>query len=145
MRYLGIDYGTKRVGVAVSNETNEFSLPLTVLPNNGKLLEEIKKIVTGKEIGYIVLGKSMNLKGEPNEVMSRIEPFKEKLEKVLGLPVNFELEFYTSAEAQRMNAGDSGKNRRAGVRLRQPKVNNAMLDASAAAIILKSYLSKLKN
>ena len=145
MRFLGIDYGTKRVGIAVSNETNEFALPLIVLPNDSGLLVGIKKIIAEKEVGQIVLGESTNFEGEPNEIMKKVDPFKKELEKVTGLPVYFESELYSSAEADRMNTKDSNKSRRSGVRTRQPKVNNAMLDASAAAIILKSYLEKMAN
>jgi putative Holliday junction resolvase len=127
MRYLGIDYGAKRVGVAVSNETNEFALPLAVLQNDDSLIPAIKKIVAEKEIGQIVLGESTNFKGEPNEIMKRIGPFKKELESAAGLPVYFEPEFYSSAEAERIQ----GKTK--------------SLDASAAAIILRSYLDKKTN
>ncbi len=143
MRYLGIDYGSKRVGVAYSNETNEFALPLSVLPNDDELVPTLKKVILEKAIGTIVLGESKNFKGEDNVIMKAIRKFQEVLEKETGLPILLELEFLTSAEAERMRTPASGQNRKSGVRLRRPDVPNKMLDASAAALILKSYLQKL--
>ena len=79
MRYLGIDYGSKRVGVAVSDEEGKFALPLSVLSNNQKLLPEIKKIIAEKQVGAVVLGESKNFKGEANVIMSAISKFREVL------------------------------------------------------------------
>ena len=142
MRYLGIDYGSKRVGVAVSDEAGKFALPLAVLPNDKKLLSEIKKIIAEKKIEAVVLGESKNFKGEDNAIMKGAREFKVALEKETGLSVFLEPEFMTSAEADRMKPPASGQNRKTGVRLRRPKVTNEMLDASAAAIILQSYLDR---
>ena len=141
MRYLGIDYGSKRVGVAVSDETGEFALPLVVLPNTPKFLSEIKKIITEKKVGAVVLGESKNFKGEDNAIMFDIRKLKEELEQKTGLSVHLEAEFLTSAEAQRMNTCEPEQSRKSGVRMRRPKVDNDMLDASAAAIILQSFLN----
>ncbi len=142
MRYLGIDYGSKRVGVAVSDEAGEFALPLVVLPNDKKLLPEVKKIISEKKIGAVVLGESTNFKGEDNVIMEGVRKFRSALERETGLSVFLEPEFLTSAEANRVNTWEPEKSRKSGERLRQPKVKNAMLDASAAALILKSYLDK---
>jgi len=142
MRYLGIDYGSKRVGVAVSDEAGKFALPLAVLPNDKKLLSEIKKIIAEKKIEAVVLGESKNFKSKDNAIMKGAREFKVALEKETGLSVFLEPEFMTSAEADRMKPPASGQNRKTGVRLRRPKVTNEMLDASAAAIILQSYLDR---
>ena len=145
MRYLGVDYGSKRVGVAVSDEAGEVALPLSVLPNDKKLLSKIKEIVVEKKIGAIVMGESKNFKGEANVIMEAIHRFKSTLARETGLPVFLEPEFMTSAEADRMNPPASGQNRKSGVRLRRPEAKNVMLDASAAALILQSYLNRGSN
>jgi len=124
MRYLGIDFGTKRVGLAQSDETGKFALPLLVLPNNKKLLAAIATICRNKNIGTIVIGESKNFAGEDNPLQEKINRFKTELEQATNLPVELEPEFFTSAEAARLQ----GK--------------NAKLDASAAALILKSFLDK---
>ncbi|MDO8591088.1 MAG: Holliday junction resolvase RuvX [bacterium] len=143
MRYLGIDYGTKRVGIALSDEAGEFAMPLIVLQNNNSLFPALKKIILEKKIGAIVLGESKNFKGEDNAIMSDITDFKNKFESETSLPVFLEPEFMTSAEANQ-EPERAGENRRSGLRLRRPKVKNIMHDASAAALILKSYLEKQK-
>ena len=127
MRYLGIDYGKKRVGVATSDQSGNFSYPLSVLDNTDKLIDEITKICKEKQISEIVVGESRDFSQNENEIMSDIKPFVKSLEDKLGLPVHMHPEFMTSQEAERLQ----GK--------------NDMHDASAAAIILKSYLDKLKN
>ena len=141
MRYLGIDYGSKRVGVAVSDEEGKFALPFSVVPNDKKLLSEIKKIITEKQVGAVVFGDSKDFKGEDNAIMTDIRRFKVALEKETGLTIFLEPEFMTSAEADRMNTREPEKSRKSGIRLRRPKTGNEMLDASAAAIILQSFLN----
>jgi putative Holliday junction resolvase len=123
MRILGIDYGSKRVGVAISDENRQFALPVSVVSNTITLLEEIQKIAIDNESREIVMGESRNYKGEPNEILLDSMEFKKKLEKD-GFTVHFEPEFMTSVQAERWQ----GK--------------NALTDASAAAIILQSYLDR---
>ena len=126
MRILGIDYGSKRVGVAVSDENRQFALPVSVVSNTITLLEEIQKIAIDNESREIVMGESRNYKGEPNEILLDSMEFKKKLEKD-GFTVHFEPEFMTSVQAERWQ----GK--------------SILTDASAAAIILQSYLDRGRN
>ena len=129
MKYLGIDYGTKRIGLAVSDENAEFAFPLAVLQNSESSAEEIARICREKGVSAIVVGDSENFQMQKNEIMKEVAPFVEILREKSGLPVVLHPEFLTSAEAERLQ----GK--------------NDMLDASAAAIILKSFLEseKLQN
>lgn len=122
MRYLGIDFGTKRVGVAVSDEAGLFAFPLVVVENSPSLVDDIAALVAEHHVGTVVVGESKNFSFADNPVMADITPFVEQLKKRLGMPVVLHPEFLTSQEAERLQ----GK--------------NAMLDASAAALILKSYL-----
>ena len=122
-RILGIDYGTKRIGVAVSDEGREFALPVVTVKNTPDLVAEIAKIATQYESKEIVIGESRNYKGEPNAIFQEVEAFKKELEK-LGFIVHLELEFMTSMQAERLQ----GKNDKS--------------DASAAALILQSYLDR---
>lgn len=124
MRFLAIDYGKKRVGIAISDEAGKFALPKVVLDNDKSLIENIQKICAGSGIGKIVLGESNDLSGRPNPIMEDISRFKRELEAATTLPVHLEPEFFTSAEAEQIQ----GKNK--------------MHDASAAALILKHYLEK---
>ena len=123
MRILGIDYGSKRIGVAISDEGGVFALPLTIVGNTDLLVTEIRKIAADNEVKEIVLGESRNYKNEPNTIWEDSVKFKHELEKE-GFEVHFEPEFMTSANAERFQ----GKTEK--------------VDASAAALILQSFLDR---
>ena len=127
MRFLGIDYGTKRVGLALSDEDGQLAFPKSVLSNTKDLAMDIKKICVEESISGIVVGESRDLDGTPNPLMEDIEIFMEQLKKEIDVPLYLEPEFFTSHQAQKIQ----GK--------------NDMLDASAAAIILQSFLDKENN
>ena len=127
MRYMAIDYGSKRIGIALSDEKNEFALPKAVYPNDDRLLDTIVLFIRHNDVGTVVLGESHDFSGKENKIMKEIREFKSRLERATDVKIKFGPEFYTSAEAERLQ----GK--------------NDMLDASAAALILKSYLDKKKN
>ena len=122
MKYLGIDFGSKRIGLAISDESGSFAFPLSVIKNSENAMSEIQQVCLEKNIGAVVIGDSENFQMQKNHIMEQVEPFVENLRKVSGLPVFLHPEFMTSQEAERLQ----GK--------------NDMLDASAAAIILKSFL-----
>lgn len=124
MRYLGIDFGSKRIGIAVSDETGRLAFPHSVIPNNRKLLEEIEKIIKNENINDIVIGESKDFKGASNKIMIKIGKFANELKKRAKLSIFFESEFLTSVQAEHI----------------QPK--NNMHDASAATIILQSFIDK---
>jgi len=126
MRLLGIDYGSKRVGLALSDEARHFAFPHDVLKNDRNLVKRIGDVCKKEKVGKIILGESLNYKGEMNEIMKDIQMFKLEIEESLNIPVEYENEILSSAEAERLQGkGDK-------------------LDASAAAIILKSYIDKTK-
>lgn len=127
MRFLAIDYGSKRVGIALSDPSGDFALPYAVFPNDKKLISSIASLCHEQEVGTIIIGESKDYKGVDNPIMKKVLLFKEELENQTKLPVVLEPEYLTSAEAERLQ----GK--------------NDMIDASAAALILKSYLDKRHN
>lgn len=126
-RILGIDYGSKRVGVALSDETKTIAVPMAVFPNDRFLFTEIKNMCESRDVKEIVLGESKDLKGNSNPIMKQIQLFKGELERDLNLPVHFEPEFFTSEHAKRAEG------------------EHPLLDASAAALILQSFLDKNKH
>ncbi len=125
MKYLGIDYGTKRVGLATSDGGGVMAFPLCVIPNTKTLLQDIAAICRHEGIEKIILGESHNFQNLPNPLMKEILPFKELLEKETALVVEFMPEVLSSREAMHLQ-GDNDQN-----------------DASAAAIVLQSYLQKV--
>ena len=146
MRYLGIDYGTKRIGVALSDENGKMAFAHSVIANSGtkKVSAGIKKICAENSVGQIVLGKSLNYKGELNPIMAEIEPFKTVLEKETRLLVIYENETLTSAEARRPLGGPRKRPPVLSKRKSPEKEKKAgmKIDASAAALILRNYLDK---
>jgi len=100
MRHLGIDYGSKRVGVAISDDEGNIAFPYKIVPNNMELLDTIHNICGTEEVGAIVLGESHDLSGKPNKIMGSIEEFKRNIEAELELPVYFQKEFMTTVEAR---------------------------------------------
>ncbi len=127
MYHLGIDYGHKKVGLAISDESGRFAFPYGVLPNTVKLSAEIRAICEKEGIEKIVIGESLNLSGEPNPIQKKIKQFRAELAEVVGLPVASEKEFFTSWEAKR---------------LIDEEQKDPLTDARAAALILRSYLDK---
>lgn len=127
MRFMGIDYGTKRIGIALSDEAGQFALPRVVLANSKKVVAEIAAICRAEEVGKIVLGESRNFKQQANRVMKKITPFKQALAVATGLAIDYEPEFLTSRAAAREIGVDD------------------FLDARAAALILKSYLDRKRH
>ncbi|HEY4516011.1 MAG TPA: Holliday junction resolvase RuvX [Candidatus Paceibacterota bacterium] len=129
MRYLGIDYGSKRIGLSISDEEGRMAFPHSVVENDSHALENISNIIIGNAVDTVVVGESKNFKGEANEIQKSIDKFAKALEaKEMELDIVFEPEFMTSSQAEKIQ----GKNN--------------MLDASAATIILQSFLDrKLSN
>ena len=123
MRYLGIDYGSKRIGLAHSDEAGKFAFPHSVLEGDDPI-KKIMLLVSKEKVSEIVLGESKDFKGKDNAIMKKIHEFKVELEKTTNIPVHFEPEFLTSVEAERLQ----GKHDK--------------LDASAAALILQSFLDR---
>ncbi len=122
MRYLGIDYGSKRTGIAVSDEEGRIAFPQETL--EAQVRQKIKKIVKEKSIGYIVVGLPRMPDGRETEETSEVRAFVLSLKKAVDLPVTFEDELLTT----RIVASEGmQKNRK---------------DESAAALILQSYLDK---
>jgi putative Holliday junction resolvase len=139
VRYLGIDYGSKRVGLSLSDEEGKLAFPYKIIQNNLELVDTIHNICGKEEISAIVLGESHDLSGKPNKIMGSIEEFKRNLEGELDLPVFFEKEFMTTIFA-RGNDGKKGNDAR-----KIKKGKDEKKDDSASALILQRYLDRKNN
>ncbi|MEZ4200504.1 MAG: Holliday junction resolvase RuvX [Candidatus Paceibacterota bacterium] len=124
MRFMGIDYGSKRVGIALSDESGNMAFPETVLINDDKLAKAIADIIETKQVTEIVIGHSLHTDGSENPLHTRVKEFITELTLAVGLPIHLEPEQYSTQEAIRFQ-GRTDKT-----------------DASAAAIILNSFLNK---
>lgn len=126
MRYLGIDFGTKKIGIAISDENAGFAFPHSSLQNNTETTKRIGDIIKKEGVGALVVGESKTFGGENNEVMKDIVIFAEKLESETGIKVHFIREAFSSVEAARFAPKGDKHN-----------------DSSAAAIILQRFLDTL--
>lgn len=124
MKYLGIDYGTKKIGLATSDLDGRFAQPFEIIVNTDTCVQYVADVCRERGVDTIVIGASQDLTGQDNPVMERIRPFAQRLEEVTDCAVVLEPEFYTTAHAAR--SGIDG-----------------VLDASAAALILQSYLDRI--
>lgn len=127
MTIIGIDYGTRRVGVAISDTSETLAFPKEVIQNtsNKNVAETLRSLYEKEKARMIVLGHSKNSQGEDNAVMDVVRELKALLES-FSIPVVFQEESWSSAEASRYQG------------------HIVDLDASAAAIILQRFLDALR-
>ena len=132
-RALGIDYGEKRVGLALSDRLNLIASPYKTLQNISEtdLISKIKKIVFEKEVKIFVIGLPLNMKGKDSAQTKKVRRFK-KLLSILELPIFYEDERFSSIIAKNSLVLQNVKTGH----------NKSEIDRTAAAIILQQYLDK---
>lgn len=139
MRYLGIDYGIKRVGLSISDTEGLLAFPYKVVLNNLYLIDTIHNVCGEEEVSAIVLGESSDLSGKPNKIMGSIEEFKRNLEIELDMPIYYEKEFMTSV----YSGEQKSKNIFNAKKIKKEK--EIKDDRRAATLILQRYLDKINN
>ena len=104
MRILAVDYGTKRIGVAVSDPLGITSQGLSTILNRGKenVIAEIREICREYEVGEIVIGLPVNMNGTHGPKAKEVEELVPEWEKALNIPINTWDERLTSREATRL-------------------------------------------
>jgi len=137
MRCLGMDLGTKTLGLALSDKMGLIASPYQTLrfQNHEELLEKIKKIVEEKEIGTFVLGYPKNMNNSLGFAVERTMQFKQVLENVFDIPIVLIDERLSTTEAENRLIETDMK------RMKRKEV----IDSYAAAIILDTYLKESRN
>ena len=133
-RIIGIDYGRKRVGVAVSDPLGIFASALETV-QSAKIIEYLKKYAENENVVRFVVGYPMNMDGAPSEAAKDVDVFLKQLAKAFpDVPVTLEDERFTSVLAHRamIDGGMKAKDRR----------DKESVDKISAAIILQSYMDK---
>ena len=142
MKFLGIDYGTKRIGLAVSDENGKLAFPKEIVLNDANTFKRFSEVIKEENIGEIVIGESVDFSGKLNALSARIEVFILELREKFGLPIHKQKEFLTSVEARRSKNVKAEKSLlQAHSKVKQMK--SGRIDASAAALILQRHLDKL--
>lgn len=151
MRFLGIDYGTKRIGVSISDENGTLAFPKEIVLNNADTFAKLRDIIKKENVKEIVVGESVDFRGHLNALSGRIEVFILELKEKFKLPVHKQKEFLTSVEARRYeNLGGQArksKDAKSGLSPSQAhskvkQIKSGRIDASAAALILQRFLDK---
>ena len=101
MKYLGIDYGAKRVGIALSDEAGGIAFPYGELPNDEQLLSNVVRLIHEERVTRLVVGDTRSLGGAANPITKEADEFMEKLGKASGMKVTPALEAGSSVEASR--------------------------------------------
>src|SRR3989344_7034772 len=105
MKILGIDYGTKRIGLSVSDENSIIATPFEIIQNNADIFKTLGQIIEKEKVGEIVIGESVDFSGKLNALSARIEVFILELKEKFKLPIHKQKEFLTSVEARRAHDG----------------------------------------
>jgi putative Holliday junction resolvase len=135
MRYLAIDYGLKRTGLAICDDGESIPSPLKVLTEPKLLIDSIVKIAKEEEVGAIVIGLPLNMDDASEGPMTkRVREFAGELERRIDLPIFFQDERLSSFDAEGKMAG-----------LYTRKKKKGRLDAVAAASILQAFLDNKHN
>lgn len=133
-RIIGIDYGRKRIGIAVSDPLRIFASPLETVQST-KIIEYLKSYSAGERIVRFVVGYPINMNGKPSEAAADVDIFLKQLAKAFpDVPVTLEDERFTSVLAHRamIDGGMKASDRR----------DKASVDKISAAIILQGYLDR---
>src|SRR5256884_5920195 len=135
VRILALDHGTKRMGVAISDELGMIAQPLEFIPAEpfAKFLDRLKEILRKKQVELILVGMPRNMDGSYGPAALKVQEFVAALKDAVAIPIKTLDERLTSVQAHRFLT-------QAEVRGRQRKDK---VDKSAAAILLQSYLDSL--
>ncbi|HEU5395773.1 MAG TPA: Holliday junction resolvase RuvX [Verrucomicrobiae bacterium] len=132
MRILALDHGTRRIGVAVSDETKTIAQPLEYIPAEpfADFLARLQVLLAEKEVDLVLLGLPRNMDGSYGPAAQKVETFAAALRNAITTPIKMVDERLTSVMANRVLL-------QANVRRNQRKEK---VDKMAAAILLQSYL-----
>ncbi len=132
MRILAVDYGSKRIGLALSDETHTIASPVGYISARplDKVMDELKKISATHKVGLIIIGLPLNMDGTEGPAAVEVREFAALVEKTINTPVKLIDERLTTVAAERLLI--EGRLRREKRKLKR--------DAMAAAILLQGYL-----
>ena len=123
MRYIGIDFGTKRIGIAVSDKEGVLAFPHAVLENNEKFFERLREIAKKEGAEKIVVGVPKALSGKETAMTGEVKKFIARLKKE-GFALEEQDEMFST-------------------KIVKDHAREDMRDASAAALILQQYLDRV--
>ncbi|CUS77452.1 putative holliday junction resolvase [Candidatus Kryptonium thompsonii] len=136
-RIMGIDFGSKRIGISISDPTLTIAQGLFVLENNSGIFDEIKKVCAQYDVNLIVVGLPLSLSGNYSSKTAEVLKFIDELKSRLGIKVVKWDERLTTKIAQKSKIDMNLK--------RKKRQNKNLDDIISSTLILQSYLDFLKN
>lgn len=125
-RVLGIDYGTKKIGFAFSDQEGRIAFPKSVQPNVWSYVSAyVSDLILKDDVSEIVIGLPVGLDGEETELSAQVRKFADKLKEEFALPIHLENEVYSTAQARTFEGASEDK-----------------IDAASAALILQTFLDR---
>lgn len=135
MKILALDVGKKRIGLATCDRLEIAATPLCVVKAGKKAVAEVARIIKQEEIEAVVVGLAVSFDGVERSACTMARYFKNELEKLIDLPIEFSDERFTSKIAE-TSLIDSGMRR---------EQRRDVIDAVAASVILQGYLDSRRN
>jgi putative Holliday junction resolvase len=129
-RILAIDYGEKRIGMALSDPMQTIGRPYRVLANDESFWQELAAIISSEQVGRIVIGLPLNFEGEDTRKTLEVREFTKQLAEKTAIPWEFVNESFTSQDA-------NAALKQMGYNVRESR---KVIDKIAAALILRNYL-----
>lgn len=140
-KYLALDFGLKRIGVAISDENKLIAFPRNYLKNDRGILEKIIELANEENVSKIIIGLPLNLKSQETVITKKAKEFGDKLYKTIKLKkINIDIVFFDErltsslAKTKMVNSDYNRKKRK----------EKGTLDSLSAQIILQDYLDKQK-
>jgi putative Holliday junction resolvase len=141
MKYLGIDYGTKRIGLAISDDNGVLAFPKSIIENTPESIKNILTIVKNENIQALIIGKSLDAQGFENKVQKNIDAFVKKLSIASSIEIIEQDERGSSiAAASHLYTKSNIANEKWTGKLNAQKREHN--DAYAATIILQRFLDR---
>ncbi len=131
-RILGIDYGTKRIGLALSDEAGIFAFPYkaVVYTNEKQAIEEILAVIKKEKVQAVVFGLPLSLSGKLERNSKEAKKFADNLKKEITIPLYLQDERFSTKEAISY------------LRQKKKKISKEEKDCAAACLILQTFLDK---
>ncbi len=127
MKYLGIDFGSKKVGFAQSDDEGRIAFPLMISPNDANLFKDTLELIREMKFQVVVIGESVDGSGKLNPIAKEARAFGSSIENAIDVKVVFEKEWYSTVEARKQPGNEGNRN----------------VDDQAAAIVLQRHLDKV--
>ncbi len=139
MNLLGIDHGTKRVGLAIGSTDSGVAAPLKIVEHRGEagLIEDLKAVIASESIDQIIVGLPLRVDGSGDSAQTElVRAFAANLEDAIDIPVILEDERLSSREIEAHMEAMGGR--------KAWKASGLDRDAAAATLFLQTFLDKLK-